>query len=410
MEKLLLKFLLSGAININDVPLEYAENEQFFKILKRLHSYNKKNKSLMLESDLLLMLQTELSSTEYRKVEAYIEASKNFPSDLQPEDVLQEAKVSSILKRAQGTLEEIADAGLEKNKDKLLVKSKELYELAQASKEARSVSMGDDIKDDLFFLDSFSPSLNEMTAGLAGLVVVGAVSGGGKSMYSIQEAYHQWQLGNSSVIFSLEMQSGLVEARILSLASGVPFLDIIKSKLKGDKKVPLDPLQQTSVDAAKKAFRESPNKIFILDNVFDMDEITANIVSFSTIHDIRLVIIDYMNLATSKSSGENWAKLTSWAKELNQLAIERSLVIISPSQIDVTENPDGTLGIRTRGSSELQNSATLALLLHRNEETRAAGLIQLNIAKSRNGTKAAIALEDKLSVAKMVDVGIIEKY
>ena len=409
MEKLLLKFLLNGELNINDVKLEYATNEQFFKILKRLHMHNKHTDTKMLESDLLVLLKNELNNVEYRKVEAYINSAKDFPTDLPSDKVLHDAKVALLLREAETTLSEVADAGIAKDKDLMLEKSKELYEIIQASKEKASISMGDAIEENLFFLDSFSPSLNEITTGLSGLTIVGGMSGSGKSFLSIQEVIHQWNEGNSSLFFSLEMPASLLEARILSAASGINLTDLIKSKLKGARQVPLSASDKAKETEWKKKFKEAEHKIYIIDDIYNMSDISANILSYSVNHVIKLVVIDYINLASSNTKGDAWRGLSDWAKELNRLAVQRGLVILSPSQVTVVPNPDGSLGITTRGSSELLNSASLALLLYRDEETKAAGLVALHITKTRNGEKAVIALADELKVAKFTDVGVIEK-
>ena len=291
----------------------------------------------------------------------------------------------------------------------MLEKSKELYDIVQASKEKASVSMGEEIEENLFFLDSFSDSLNEITTGLSGLTIVGGMSGSGKSFYSVQEIVKQWHEGNSSLFFSLEMPAALLEARIMSAASGINLTDIIKSKLKGPRRVPLDKKNASIEKIWKKKFKDAKHKIYILDDVYNMAEISANIMSYSINHDIKLVVIDYINLASSGKSGDAWVALSGWAKDLNRIAIQRGLVILSPSQVTVSENPDGSLAITTRGSSELLNSASLALLLYRNEETRAAGLVALHITKTRNGEKAVIALQDELKIASFKDVGILER-
>ena len=409
IEKLLLQFLLNGSLDINTVRLEFAVNPQFFKILKRLHQYNKKHTGLMLESDLLLVMKSELNNVEYRKVEAYINASKDFPTDLSAKEVLNEAKVSQLLREAEATISEVADAGIAKDKDMMLEKSKELYDIVQASQEKPSVTMGEDIDENLFFLDSFSESLNEITTGLSGLTIIGGMSGSGKSFLSIQEVIKQWHEGNDSLFFSLEMPAALLEARIMSAASGINLTSLIKSKLKGPRKVPLSSEDAKLEDKWKQKFLEAKHKIYIIDDMYNMGEISANIMSYSVNHGIKLVVIDYINLASSGRSGDAWVALSSWVKDLNQIAIQRSLVILSPTQVTISENPDGSLGITTRGSSELLNSASLALLLYRNEETKAAGLVALHITKTRNGEKAVIALEDNLKVASFKVVGILER-
>ena len=401
--------MLLNTLDINKVKIEYAVNEQFFKILKRLHQYNKKHSGLMLETDLKLMLKAELNTVDFRKVEAYIEASKDFPTELTAKEVLHEANVALLLRQAESTLAEVTDAAIIKDKDLMLEKSKDLYDIVQAAKEKPSVAMGEEIEENLFFLDSFSESLNEITTGLSGLTIIGGMSGSGKSFYSVQEIVNQWHVGNSSVFFSLEMPAALLEARIMSSASGINLTDLIKSKLKGPRKVPLSKKDESVEKVWKKKFKEAKHKIFILDDVYDMNEISANIMSYSVNHDIKLVVIDYINLASSNTPGDAWKGLSNWAKDLNRIAIQRGLVILSPSQVTVQENPDGSLGITTRGSSELLNSASLALLLYRNEETKAAGLVALHITKTRNGEKAVIALKDELKVASFIDVGILSR-
>ncbi len=408
VEKLLLKYLLLGEIDISNVKLEYATNEQLFKVLRRMIAHYRKHNNMITKSDLLIVLKNELNTVEYKKVEAYVQAAEDFPTALTATEVLHEAKIAHLLRTAEGTISEVADAGLAKDKQVMLEKSKELYEIVQASHEKPSVALGADVDADLFFLESFCPSVNSLANGLAGLTIVGAASGGAKSMYSINEVCHQWSLGNSTLFFSLEMPVALVEIRMISCLSGIPLNDLLKSKLPKERKVPLNKEMAELEKEWRQRLLDSEHKIYIIDNIFDMDEITSNIVTYKSTHNISLAVIDYMNLASTRTGGESWAALSRWIKELNQVAVEHKLVILSPTQINVETNPDGSLQIKTRGSTELLNSASLAILLYRDEEAKAANLIALHITKVRTGIKGVVALENQLNMARLKDVGILE--
>jgi len=408
MEKLLLYHLLNNNISPNDIKIEWIENPLLFTILRIYQKYFKKNKQTLNKDDLLTLLKSSLSNSEFLKTEAYIKAALKSDSDISSFEVIQNLKRNYTLKDVEGIISEIADATIEKDIDALHQKANELKSTISSTIEKRHKKLGSDIDNNIFMLPSALPTLNSTGNKLCGVSIIGAPSGVGKSAYSAMEVVSNYRSGRSSVYFSLELPAKLLEARILSNMAEVPLSAILSDLYPEDIRVPLSPEYQEKIDRVKAELLDpSTPDIFIFDDVFTSSEMEGIIRTYNEEYGVELFIIDYLNLMSmsATSDGSTWQSKANFVRELNQLCLELGIVVLLPTQIDIEKETDGSLKMRTRGTTELLNTASLALLLYRPPESE--GMLELVVTKSRNAVKCTVALADELKYQRFVDLGQI---
>jgi len=408
VEKLLLYHLLNNNIAPNDIKIEWIENPLLFTILRTYQKYFKKNKQTLSKDDLLTLLKSSLSNSEFLKTEAYIKASVNSDSDISSFEVIQNLKRTYALKDVEGTISEIADATIEKDMDTLHQKASELKSIISSTVEKRHKKLGSDIDNNIFMLPSALPTLNSTGNKLCGVSIIGAPSGVGKSAYSAMEVVSNYRSGRSSVYFSLELPAKLLEARILSNMAEVPLSDILADLYPEDIRVPLSPEYKEKIDKVKAELLDPDTPdIFIFDDVFTSSEMEGIIRTYNEEYGVELFVIDYLNLMSmsATSDGSTWQSKANFVRELNQLCLELGIVVLLPTQIDIEKETDGSLKMRTRGTTELLNTASLALLLYRPPESE--GMLELVVTKSRNAVKCTVALADELKYQRFVDLGQI---
>jgi len=407
MEKLLLYHLLRGNISPNDIQLEWLENPLVFQIIRTYSKAFKRNNNIT-RQDLSTLLKASLGNSEYLKCEAYLSTVDELETELSANEVIENLKVNYALTQVESSLSEIADAAINKDLDVLASKTKELTKVVSSTSQKQAKKLGEDIDNNIFMLPSSFPTLNKTGNRLCGVTIVGAPSGVGKSAFAAQECIHNWKNGRSAVYFSLELPAKLLEARLLSNLCEVPLADILNDLLPEDIRKPLSKELKDKLDRGREQLASSDTPdIFIFDDVFDPTEIESLIRLYNEQYGVELFVLDYLNLTSAKanSDGSTWQSKATFVRDLNQLCLELGIVVILPTQIDIEKETDGTLKMRTRGTTELLNTASLALLIYRPPDVD--GLLEMVVTKARNATKCSVGLADRLDIQRFEDLGQI---
>lgn len=407
MEKLLLHYLMQGRINPSSIKLEWLENPLAFIIIQTFLKASKRG-HVPTHDDLMALLKAKVSNKEFLKVSAYIDAVKNIDTTIEPDEVVMSLKTNYSLAQSASIVEEIAEAAVSKDVGLLTEKTQELRSVVSSATPKKVAKMGEEIDNNIFMVESFLPTLNKTGNRLCGLTIVGAESGGGKSVFCVNEVISQWRKGNDSLYFSLELPAKLLEARILSNMAEIPIEAILADLLPEDIRKPLTSEQQRRI-AEIKAEMASPDTptIYIIDNMFTPEDIENTVIEYAQEHNVKLFVLDYLNLMSVRTGadGSSWASKANFTKKLNQLCLEYQIVVVCPTQIDITKGTDGKLRMETKGTKELLNTASLALLLYRPEGS--SGLIQLTVTKARNAQPCELALADELHIQRFTDLGEI---
>jgi replicative DNA helicase len=248
--------------------------------------------------------------------------------------------------------------------------------------------------------------LDALTNGLHGgqLVIVAARPAIGKSTLALDIAraaslHH----GLTSVVFSLEMGRNEITMRMLSAEAKVP-LHHMRSGTMTDQD--WDRIARTTgaVSAAPMFIDDSPN--------MTMMEIRAKCRRLKQRHDLRLVVLDYLQLMSSGKRVESrQVEVSEFSRSLKLLAKELGVPVVALSQLNRgpeqrTDKKPLLSDLRESGS--LEQDADMVILLHREDayekESPRAGEADFIVAKHRNGPTGTITVAFQGHYSRFVDM------
>ncbi|VXB57972.1 Replicative DNA helicase [Nocardioides sp. AX2bis] len=207
----------------------------------------------------------------------------------------------------------------------------------------------------------------------------------------------------SSVFFSLEMTRSEITMRLLSAEAKVPLNHIRNGKM-----------DQADWDKlARHMGRVSSAPMFIDDSPnMTMMEIRAKARRLKQRHDLKLIVIDYMQLMTSGRKVESrQLEVSEFSRQIKLLAKELQLPIIALSQLNRGPEQRGDkrpMMSDLRESGSLEQDADMVILLHRDDayekESTRPGEADLIVAKHRNGATRDITVAFQGHYSRFVDM------
>lgn len=248
--------------------------------------------------------------------------------------------------------------------------------------------------------------LDELTNGLhAGqMVIIAARPGVGKSTLGLdiaRAASIQHKL--CSAFFSLEMTKTEIVMRLLSAEAQVPLGDIRKGRM-SDENWSRIARKTAEVAEAPLFIDDSPN--------LTMMEIRAKARRLKQRHDLKLVIVDYLQLMTSGKRVESrQLEVSEFSRQMKLLAKELDVPVVALSQLNRgpeqrTDKKPMLSDLRESGS--LEQDADVVILLHRedmyNNASERAGEADLIIAKHRNGQTRPVTVAFQGHYSRFVDM------
>ena len=207
--------------------------------------------------------------------------------------------------------------------------------------------------------------------------------------------------GNTSVIFSLEMSRSEITMRMLSAEARVPLNNIRSGNLTDDEWGRL----------AKRMGEISNAPLFIDDSPnLSLMEIRAKARRLKQRHDLKLIIIDYLQLMTSGKRVENrQQEVSEFSRNLKLLAKELDVPVIAISQLN--RSPEQRADKKPmlsdlRESGSIEQDADVVILLHREDlySDNRSGEADLHVAKHRNGPTKTITVSAQLHFSRFVDM------
>nr|WP_316522293.1 replicative DNA helicase [Kitasatospora sp. K002] len=208
-----------------------------------------------------------------------------------------------------------------------------------------------------------------------------------------------------SVIFSLEMGRNEIAMRLLSAEARVALHHMRSGNMTDD--------DWTRVARRMPDVSEAP--LFIDDSPnLSMMEIRAKCRRLKQRNDIKLIVIDYLQLMQSGGSrrAENrQQEVSDMSRNLKLLAKELEVPVIALSQLN--RGPEQRTDKRPmvsdlRESGSIEQDADMVILLHREDayekESPRAGEADLIVAKHRNGPTATITVAFQGHYSRFVDM------
>ena len=207
----------------------------------------------------------------------------------------------------------------------------------------------------------------------------------------------------ATVMFSLEMSRNEITMRLLSAEARVPLQAMRTGQLGEDDWTRLARRMSEVVDAPL-FIDDSPN--------MSMMEIRAKCRRLKQRHDLRMVIVDYLQLMTSPRRVENrQQEVSEMSRSLKLLAKEVDVPVVAISQLNrgpEQRNDKRPLLSDLRESGSIEQDSDVVILLHREDayerESPRAGEADFIVAKHRNGPTTTVTVAFQGHYSRFVDM------
>ena len=251
--------------------------------------------------------------------------------------------------------------------------------------------------------------LDALTNGLhpGQMIVIAARPAMGKSALALDIARAaSVKSGLTSVLFSLEMSRNEITMRLLSAESRVPLHAMRTGQLGEDDWTRLARRMSEVVDAPL-YIDDSPN--------MSMVEIRSKCRRLKQRHDLKLVIVDYLQLMSSPKRVENrQQEVSELSRSLKLLAKELQVPVVALAQLNrgpELRSDKRPLLADLRESGSIEQDSDVVILLHREDayepESPRAGEADLIVAKHRNGPTATVTVAFQGHYSRFVDMAPI---
>ncbi|MEU1761329.1 replicative DNA helicase [Micromonospora sp. NPDC005652] len=247
--------------------------------------------------------------------------------------------------------------------------------------------------------------LNGLHAGQ--LIIVAGRPGLGKSTAATDFARNAAiRFNNAAAIFSLEMSKVEITMRLLSAEARVPLHRLRGGDLSDD--------DWTKLARCMNEISEAP--LFVDDTPsMNLMEIRAKARRLKQKHDLKLIVVDYLQLMTSPKRVESrQQEVADLSRGLKLLAKEVECPVIAVSQLN--RGPEQRTDKRPqlsdlRESGSIEQDSDVVILLHRDDyydkESPRAGEADFIVAKHRNGPTDTITVAHQLHLSRFVDMAIV---
>jgi replicative DNA helicase len=234
--------------------------------------------------------------------------------------------------------------------------------------------------------------LDELTHGLhpGQMIVIAARPAVGKSTIGLDIARAAAiKHGMPTAVFSLEMSKTEITMRVLSAEASLQLQDLRKGTLRDEGWQKLARVMG-DISVAPLYIDDSPNMTLM--------EIRAKCRRLKQLHNLKLVIIDYLQLMTSGKKVESrQQEVSEFSRAIKLLAKELEVPVIAISQLN--RGPEQRTDKRPqmsdlRESGSIEQDADMVILLHRDRDPGSGkeGEADVIVAKHRNGPTRDITL------------------
>ena len=244
------------------------------------------------------------------------------------------------------------------------------------------------------------------------LVVIGGASSMGKTSFALALAYNAAYYTNTpTVIFSYEMSAIQLLRRLASMESEINNKYLVNGTINDE--------EYKKIHTAIRKIEDLPISIDE-GSITSLAYLAYRIKEYVKNKNIKLVLVDYLQLVTTKSkAGNREQEVSQVARTLKNLAKELNITIIALSQLNrgvgMRNNSKPTLS-DLRESGEIEQAADVVMLIYRPEYygiefddkgNSSKGTANIIFAKGRNIGVGEITLTFKCYITKFINY---EKY
>jgi replicative DNA helicase len=248
--------------------------------------------------------------------------------------------------------------------------------------------------------------LDELTNGLhpGQMIVVAARPAVGKSTLALDVARSaSIKHGMTSVIFSLEMTRNEITMRLLSAEARIALHAMRNGHMNDDDWSKLA-RKMGEVSSAPLFIDDSPN--------MTMMEIRAKARRLKQRHDLRLIVVDYLQLMQSGKRVESrQVEVSEFSRQLKLLAKELNVPVVAISQLNrgsEQRSDRRPMLSDLRESGAIEQDSDMVILLHREDvyekESLRPGEADLIVAKHRNGPTKDVIVAFQGHYSRFVDM------
>ncbi len=406
-EAIALNKLMRGDVElIPDISLDYfsGKNQKIFKLMLEYYSEHSTLPDL---STLKATIDTRAPVAVRGGFSAMVDAAYQTDAGLSNEVLVSSLREAHILRNVDKQIEELLEA--QRSKDATKVKGILASLLEDLSIQNVSIEEFQEAieVDDHFAVapTGLGEEYDELVGGgFSGLTVITAKSGGGKSILLQQSAIESFKAGLNVLYLSLELSGKVLGNRVKSYVSDIPFgtINAKKTTAAEDKHI------KDSMDAM---FHNKKNTWRMTTSPVDTDELLNIIKVEKQLHDIDVVVIDYLALVSPSKydRGEGWVTISNLVKKLHKYTMQENVVIVTASQVnEVKKAKDGVEPeITTRGSKEIEFSATQMYYLEKAESIDDTdSTLTLYQIKNRLAKKVHSMIQGNFETMKVTDTGM----
>ena len=235
--------------------------------------------------------------------------------------------------------------------------------------------------------------LDSNIGGLVGgeLLIVAGRPGMGKTSFAVNLGIEHCKAGGGTLLFSIEMPAVSITDRVISAEARIDNQRIRNADLH---------------DYDMRAIRsiQVPERFWINDNSrLNIDQIAAIVKNMKALHNISLVIVDYLQLIHSDSKGKNREQEVAYISgQCKRMAKDADVCVMALAQLSrkVEERTSKVPMLSDlRESGSIEQDADVVLFPYRPEyyNTHEVQLdteeAELHIAKSRNGSTGFVRMQ-----------------
>lgn len=248
----------------------------------------------------------------------------------------------------------------------------------------------------------FNNTFDATLAGVARqeLILIGGKRGSGKSIASSNIAVNQYESGNTSVIFSIEMVAHEVLERNLSILADVNHQSIKQNRLTDDEllkvikaraamfmdagdlveqfKAHRDKYKFESALVREKRLKTDNQMIIIDDRALTLTSLDLHLGKLKGKFGDKftVAVVDYLNQIVIEGASQfDWQPQIVISKKLKELARKYDIVMVSPYQIDASGE--------ARFAKGILDAADIALVMEAHDKDK--GALTFNTTKIRGG-------------------------
>ena len=209
--------------------------------------------------------------------------------------------------------------------------------------------------------------------------------------------------GMTSAVFSLEMSKSEIVMRLLSAEARIRLADMRAGRMSDDDWTRMA-RRMSEISEAPLFIDDSPNLTLM--------EIRAKARRLKQRNDLKLVILDYLQLMTSGRKVESrQQEVSEFSRQIKLLAKELEVPVVAISQLN--RGPEQRTDKRPmisdlRESGSIEQDADMVILLHRPDaferDDPRAGEADLILAKHRNGPTSTITVAHQLHYSRFADL------